>query len=144
MARSFLTGMDWRQWAASSPPSSALNQQLADLLASSDLPAETYAEDALLVVRIAVPGIDSDRDVDISVSAGWLVVRVRRPEPAKREGRVGYQSELRYGTFARCFAIPTDVLPEAARVSYDAGILEIRIELGSASPARCKLHVDHP
>jgi HSP20 family molecular chaperone IbpA len=51
---------------------------------------------------------------------------------------------LRYGTFARSFAIPVDVRPEAVRASYDAGILEIRIDVGSDHPAPDRLHVDHP
>ena len=48
----------------------------------SPLRVEEYAEQNARVVRVELPGIDPDNDIEISVSGGLLHIRVERRETA--------------------------------------------------------------
>ena len=71
-------------------------------------------EDA--VVRLELPGVDVEKDVNVE----------RRDEHAeKQEGRT--LREVRYGSFRRSFQLPAHVTGEAVSASYDAGVLTVRV-----------------
>ena len=82
-------------------------------------------EDA--VVRLELPGVDVEKDVNVEVDHGRLVVHgERRDEHAeKQEGRT--LREVRYGSFRRSFQLPAHVTGEAVSASYDAGVLTVRV-----------------
>ncbi|MFG1934392.1 Hsp20/alpha crystallin family protein [Mycobacterium sp. NPDC048908] len=82
------------------------------------------------VVRLELPGVDVDKDVNVEVERGQLVIRGERrdeyvgEDPAK-DGRT--LSEVRYGSFRRSFRLPSHVTGDAISASYDAGVLTVRI-----------------
>jgi HSP20 family protein len=82
-------------------------------------------EDA--VVRLELPGVDVEKDVNVEVEHGRLVVHgERRDEHAEeKEGRT--LREVRYGSFRRSFQLPAHVTGEAVSASYDAGVLTVRV-----------------
>lgn len=82
-------------------------------------------EDA--VVRVELPGVDIDKDVNVEVERGRLVIHgERRDERAEeKDGRT--LSEVRYGSFRRSFGLPSHVTGEAISASYDAGVLTVRV-----------------
>lgn len=84
---------------------------------------EDYVENGDHVIRAELPGIDPDRDVDITVSNGVLRIHGERREE-KKEGR---RSEFRYGSFTRSFTLPSDVEVDDIKASYDKGILTVRV-----------------
>ena len=50
-----------------------------------------------------MPGIDPDKDVEITVSDHMLQVKAERRQETKTEDKKGYRSEFRYGSLvARC------------------------------------------
>jgi HSP20 family protein len=78
-------------------------------------------------IRIELPGVDVQRDVDIEVNEGRLIVRgERRHEEETERGRLLVR-ELRYGSFERDFALPQGVTSDDIEAHYDQGILEIRV-----------------
>jgi HSP20 family protein len=96
---------------------------------------EDYADEGQYVVRAEVPGLDPDKDVDISVADGMLQLRVERREVKKDVNR----SEFRYGTFERTVQLPRDADEDDVRARYDNGILEIRVGVKAGrqqAPAR--------
>jgi HSP20 family protein len=89
------------------------------------------ADDA--VVRVQLPGVDVDKDVNVEVDRGRLVIHgERRDEHAQNEGEAGAKDgrtlrEIRYGSFRRSFQLPANVTSEAISASYDAGVLTVRV-----------------
>jgi len=82
-------------------------------------------EDA--VVRVELPGIDVEKDVNVEIDKGALIVRgERRDEHSEdKDGRT--LREVRYGSFRRTFALPSHVTGDAITASYDAGVLTVRV-----------------
>jgi HSP20 family protein len=93
------------------------------------LRVEEYREAGTLVVKAEVPGIDPDKDVDITLAGNQLQISVRHEERSEHRGKEGYRSEFRYGTFARTVSLPAPVKEDDVRASYTDGILEVRIPL---------------
>lgn len=91
-------------------------------------PAAEVAKDGDdAVVRVELPGVDVEKDVNVEVDKGQLVIHgERRDERTEdREGRT--LSEVRYGSFRRSFRLPAHVTGEAISASYDAGVLTVRV-----------------
>ncbi len=91
------------------------------------LRVEELHEDNTLVVRAELPGIDPDKDVEVSVSDRVLRISARREERAEQKAKGGYRSEFRYGEFSRELALPPGIDQEAVQASYRDGILEVRV-----------------
>jgi HSP20 family protein len=79
------------------------------------------------VVRFELPGIDPDRDVELSVMDGVLHIRARREEHLERDEEGVSRTEFRYGSFVRNMILPAGVNEDDIRASYKDGILEVRI-----------------
>jgi HSP20 family protein len=79
------------------------------------------------VVRVELPGVDVEKDVNVEVENGRLVIHgEHRDEHAEEEnGRT--LREIRYGSFRRSFQLPAHVTSEAVSASYDAGVLTVRV-----------------
>ena len=82
------------------------------------------------VVRAEMPGIDPDRDVELSVDDNVLQLSARREEKSEEKKDTGFRSEFRYGTFTRSVVLPPGVKQSDIKASYKDGILEVRIPAG--------------
>ena len=107
-------------------------------LSSSWLPVEEYREGNELVIRSEMPGIDPERDVELTVQDGMLQVRAHREERDEHKGRNVYRSEFRYGEFVRTLPLPSGVKEEDIKASYKDGILEIRVPVGAEAESSVK------
>lgn len=91
-------------------------------------PAAEIAKDGDdAVVRLELPGVDVDKDVNVELVDGRLVIHgERRDERAEeKDGRT--LREVRYGSFRRSFQLPAHITSEAVSASYDAGVLTVRV-----------------
>jgi HSP20 family protein len=90
---------------------------------------EEFRDDGTLVVRADLPGIDPDKDVELTVSDGMLHIRAERREEEKKEDKdKGYlRRELRYGSLSRTLPLPEGVTESDITATYKAGMLEIRV-----------------
>ncbi len=104
---------------------------MAELWSDRDgMHLEEFREDGMLVVRAELPGIDPDRDVEITVAEGTLCIRAERRERHEERGNGGfYRSEFRYGQFTRTLALPSGVTAGDVSADYTDGILEVRVPL---------------
>jgi HSP20 family protein len=85
-------------------------------------------EDA--VVRLELPGVDVDKDVNVELDHGRLVIHgegrdEKASEDPAKDGRT--LREVRYGSFRRSFQVPSHITGEAVSASYDAGVLTVRV-----------------
>jgi len=89
--------------------------------------AEVVKDGEDAVVRLELPGVDIEKDVNVEVDKGHLVIHgERRDEHASQEnGRT--IREVRYGSFRRSFRLPTHVNSDSISASYEAGVLTVRV-----------------
>jgi HSP20 family protein len=79
------------------------------------------------VVRLELPGVDVEKDVNVEVDKGRLVIHgEHRDGHSEAEGGRA-PGEIRYGSFRRSFQLPAHVTGEAIAASYDAGVLTVRV-----------------
>ena len=95
---------------------------------------EQFREGGALVVRAEVPGVDPDKDVEITVHDGLLEIRAERREETTAEGKEHYRSEFRYGMFSRSVPLPAGASESDIAASYRDGVLEVRVPVAEAAP----------
>jgi HSP20 family molecular chaperone IbpA len=120
---------DWFDWFDSGLPS------LSELWRGAFHPIriEDRMEPDRYVVRAELPGIDPEKDVDVSVEGGVLRVSAERQESTVEKGH----SEFRYGSFRRQITLPKGADEDAVQASYRDGILEIVVPIsGTTSTTR--------
>lgn len=90
---------------------------------------EIVTDGADVLVRLELPGVDVDNDIEIEVAEGRLTVCGSRQEVTERstEGAKVLVREFRSGSFRREFALPDGVSADDVEARYDRGILEIRV-----------------
>lgn len=106
---------------------------------------EDYVEDGRYVVRAELPGLDPEKDLEITVSKGILTIKAERRE----ESRSRHHSEFRYGSLTRSVALPLGADETNVEAVYDNGILEISAALNEKAddkisrtiPVRLNQHI---
>jgi HSP20 family protein len=111
--------------------------------AEPQLKVEEFREDGQLVVRAEMPGIDPDKDVEITVSDDILHLRAERRSETKTEDTSGYRSEFHYGSFSRSLRLPAGATEADIKATYTDGILEVRIPIDTATAETKKIPVSH-
>jgi len=112
-----------------------------DLFDDTDMKVEEFRDGDTLVVRAEMPGIDPDKDVEITVSDGMLHLSAERRSETKTEDKKGYRSEFRYGSFSRSVRLPAGAGEEDVKATYDDGILEVRIPIDEKSNGAKKIPI---
>jgi HSP20 family molecular chaperone IbpA len=100
--------------------------------------AEVVKDGDDAVVRLELPGVDVETDVNVEVDKGRLVIHgEHRDQYAQDAGEDAGRTlrEIRYGTFRRAFQLPAHVTGEAIKASYDAGVLTVRVTGALKKPA---------
>jgi HSP20 family molecular chaperone IbpA len=133
-------------------PSSARFADLFDWLESpwaSVLPfaqaqtfrVEDYVEDDRYVVRAELPGLDPEKDIEVTVDAGVLTIHAERREERKETHR----SEFRYGSLTRSVRLPAGADAEKITAGYDKGILKVTVPIpAQAMPEGRRIAIQRP
>jgi HSP20 family protein len=90
---------------------------------------DEFREGGMEVIRAELPGIDPEKDVDITVSDGILRINAERRSEEKTEDKGYLRHELRYGSMSRTLPLPEGVSGSEITATYKDGILEIRVPL---------------
>jgi HSP20 family protein len=102
---------------------------------------EERMEDDELVVRADLPGVDPDKDVEITLTDHTLRIQAERRQETKTEDAKGYRSEVRYGTFVRTLALPTAADSEDVKATYTDGVLEVHVPLDARTATSRKVAI---
>jgi len=86
---------------------------------------EDYLEGDRYIVRAELAGIDPEKDVEVTVGAGYLTIHAERHD--KTEGK--HRSEFRYGAYTRSLPLPSSVNEDDVKATYHDGILTISVGL---------------
>ena len=87
------------------------------------IPIEQYPDGNSYVIRLELPGIDTSRDLEVTVQTGILSVRAERRDQTPP----AHDSEFRYGSQARHIALPLGSNVHDVTAVYRDGILTVRI-----------------
>ena len=96
---------------------------------------DEFHEGATLVIRAELPGIDPEKDVEVTVADGMLRISAERREEEKIEEKGYLRHEMRSGSFTRALALPDGVAEADIQATYKDGILEIRVPAPEPTPA---------
>jgi HSP20 family protein len=86
---------------------------------------EDYLEGDHYMVRAELAGIDPEKDVEVTVGAGYLTIRAERHD--KTEGK--HRTEFRYGAFTRSLPLPANANEDDVKATYHDGILTVSVGL---------------
>lgn len=98
-----------------------------DWLAEDMIRVDEFHEDGTLVVRAELPGVDPEKDVELTVCDGMLCIEAEHKEEEKLEEKGFVRHELRRGSFSRMLPLPDGVAEADIQASYKDGILEVRV-----------------
>ncbi|MFA9430690.1 Hsp20/alpha crystallin family protein [Egicoccus sp. AB-alg2] len=93
------------------------------------LRVDEFREGDDLVIKAELPGVDPEKDVQISVTDHRLHIDAQRREEAETESKGYVRRELRYGHFTRDLPLPASVSESDVSARYRHGILEIRVHV---------------
>ncbi|WP_344579413.1 Hsp20/alpha crystallin family protein [Nonomuraea roseoviolacea] len=116
---------DWLEW----PPAVRSQQPIR---------FEDYVKDGRYVVRAELPGIDPEKDLEITLRNGVLTIHGERREELKEQHR----TEFRYGSFSRSITLPPGVDEQDVKAVYDKGILEISVKLADEKQEGRRIQVE--
>ena len=110
---------------------------MAGLRADHLIRLEDEMQDGHYVLRAELPGMDPDKDLDITVSNGRLTIKAERSEKKETTGR----SEFCYGSFTRSVALPAGANEDDIKATYDKGILTVDVAVPGKAAAAAEKHV---
>lgn len=98
-------------------------------LSETDFRVEEYTENDTRVIEAELPGLDPERDLDVTAERGMLRTRAERRHEEKSEEKGQYRSEYRYGSFLRTVPLPAGATVDDVKATYRDGVLEVRVPL---------------
>lgn len=91
-----------------------------------EIRVEQLVKDGHYVVRAEIPGVNPEKDIDVTVVDSVLRIRAERTE----EKHEKTHSEFHYGSLIRTLPLPADAMEETATARYDHGVLEVSFAIG--------------
>ena len=106
---------------------------------------DEYRDDDVQVIRAELPGIDPDKDVELTVTNGMLRINAERRTEERTEEKGVIRREMRYGSFTRSLPLAEGATDDDIDASYKNGVLEIRVPVAqpAARPEPKMIPVSH-
>ncbi|GAA1636836.1 Hsp20/alpha crystallin family protein [Catellatospora bangladeshensis] len=98
---------------------------------------EDLLTDEQYQIRAELPGLDPEKDIQVSIDNGVLSIHAERREQEKGRSR----SEFRYGMFTRAVRLPGNADVSAIHADYDKGVLEVTVPLKASEAAAKQIPV---
>ena len=86
-----------------------------------EIRVEEYQEGERRIIRADLPGVDPDKDIEVTVDGGLLRLHGQR----RAEEHDRHHTEIRYGSFERVLTLPTGTQPEDVTAEYADGVLTV-------------------
>jgi HSP20 family protein len=102
---------------------------------------EEEVKDDSIVIRAELPGMDPEKDVDITVSGGMLRIKAERRSETKEENEGRVRSEFRYGSYTRTLPLPKGASESDVKATYKDGILEVTVPVTRETVERKKVEI---
>ncbi|MGW7329205.1 Hsp20/alpha crystallin family protein [Streptomyces sp. NPDC054840] len=79
-------------------------------------------------LRAELPGMDPDKDIQITVEGDTLTVSAEHTESKEEKDH----SEFRYGSFRRTVRLPGPIPSDGVEAAYEDGVLTVRVPMPAA------------
>ncbi|HJW00952.1 MAG TPA: Hsp20/alpha crystallin family protein [Arthrobacter sp.] len=118
----------------------SLDRMFDSAAGTAPIRVEEFLDGKDLVVRAEMPGVDPDKDIEVTIDGGLLRIRAERQEKEEHKDKGRFRTEFRYGSFSRNIALPDGVKEADIKATYTNGVLEVRAPLPAeaAEPAAPK------
>ncbi len=100
---------------------------------------EESVQDDRYVIRAELPGLDPEKDIDVTVDGRILTIRAER----RQQDKGPYRSEFRYGSLERAVKLPARVDPAGVTARYDKGVLEVSVPVEAVKPEGTRITVEN-
>ena len=98
---------------------------------------EDYMQEGDYVRRAELPGLDPEKDVEVSVEGGTLTIHAERREEHKEP----HHCEFRYGSFTRSVSLPEGADTEHITAGYAKGILRVTVPVPKATSEARRIEI---
>ncbi len=113
--------VDWLESPWAGPP---------QFTAAQSFRVEEMARDNRYVIRAELPGLDPEKDIEVTVEGATLTIHAER----RQEDGGPYRSEFRYGSLTRLVRLPARVDAQDVSARYDRGVLEVSVPVREVKP----------
>ncbi len=131
IVRALFPGLvDWLESPWAGPP---------QFTAAQSFRVEEIARDSLWVIRAELPGLDPEKDIEVTVEGRTLTIHAER----RQEDGGPQRSEFRYGSLTRLVRLPDNVDAKDVTARYEKGLLEVSIPVRDAKPAGTRVTIEN-
>ncbi len=88
---------------------------------------DVFTREGLFVVELELPGIDPEKDVEVSVEDDVLVIKGEKSREHEVTEKDRYLLERSYGSFERRIPLPEGADTETVSAEYAKGILTVTV-----------------
>ena len=121
--------VDWLESPWAGPP---------QFTAAQSFRLEEVARDNRHLIRAELPGLDPERDIEVTVEDRTLTIHAER----RQEDDGPYRSEFRYGSLTRLVRLPVKVDAEDVTARYEKGVLEISVPAREVRPEGIRVAIE--
>lgn len=121
--------VDWLESPWAGPP---------QFTAARTFRVEEGARDNRYVIRAELPGLDPDRDIEVTVEGSTLTIHAER----RQEDSGPYRSEFRYGPLTRLVRLPAKVDAKDVTARYERGVLEVSVPVREVRPESIRVAIE--
>ena len=99
---------------------------------------EEMVRDNRYVIRAELPGLDPDKDIEVTVEGRTLTIQAER----RQADNGPYRSEFRYGSLTRLFRLPGKVDAKDVTARYEKGVLEVSVPEREVKPEGTQIVIE--
>ncbi|HEX5087227.1 MAG TPA: Hsp20/alpha crystallin family protein [Nocardioides sp.] len=135
----------WETWWSQDVVDGAFSDMLRDFFGKGILDrlpdaahlvrVEEFVDGDTYVIRAEMPGLDPNKDIELTVREGLLHLSAERREHTEDERPDGFRSEFHYGRMTRNLRLPEGTSEADVTATYKDGILEVRLPAPKEAPA---------
>lgn len=111
------------------------------LLQEEEIRVEEERNDDSVIIRADMPGVDPDKDIEITTEDGNLRIRAERKQQHKIEEGDFYRSEIRYGSFVRVLPLPSGATEADVQATYRDGVLEVTVPVARETATKARVPI---
>ena len=120
---------DWMESPWTGPP---------PFTAAQPFRVEELAQDNRYVIRAELPGLDPEKDMEVTVEGRTLTIHAER----RHEDTGPYRSEFRYGSLTRLVRLPAKVDAKDVTARYENGVLEVSVPVREVKPDGTRVAIE--
>jgi HSP20 family molecular chaperone IbpA len=113
--------VDWLESPWTGPP---------QFTAAQSFRVEEVARDNRYLIRAELPGLDPEKDIQVTVDGATLTIHAER----RQEDSGPHRSEFRYGSLTRLVSLPVKVDAKDVTARYERGVLEVSVPAPEVRP----------